>query len=194
MKKLLILIAIATTALGAGAQTNWAIDYAHSNVRFSVTHLLISQVEGRFKKFSGNITASRVDFTDAKIDFTIDVNSLNTENESRDKHLKSDDFFNAEKFPAISFKSTALKQVSGSKYVLEGDLTIRDVTKKVSLDVIYNGMAKDPGGNTKAGFNVSGVLNRFDYNLKWNNMADIGPVVGKDVTINIDLELKKIKE
>ena len=105
--------------------------------------------------------------------------------------MKSDDFFNAEKFPAINFKGSSLKKVSGNKYVLEGDLTIRDVTKKVKLDVVYNGTVKDPYGNTKAGFKIVGAVNRLEYNLKWNTLADAGPVVGKDVTFTVNLELKK---
>jgi polyisoprenoid-binding protein YceI len=190
MKNLITAVAI-LLSLGATAQTNWAIDNAHTSVKFSVTHMKIAQVEGRFTTFSGTITSSKEDFTDAKIDFTVDVNSINTANEMRDKHLKGDDFFNAEKYPNMTFKSMTLKKVAGDKYKLEGDLTIRDVTKKVSLDVSFNGTAKDPQGNTKAGFHVTGVIDRFDYNLKWNKLAEAGPVVGKDVTLNIDIELKK---
>ncbi len=189
MKKLITVLAIAAT-LVTNAQT-WTVDNSHSGVKFSVSHLVISEVEGQFKTFSGNITAAKEDFSDAKIDFKIDVNSINTDNEGRDKHLKSDDFFNAEKYPTITFKSTSLKKVSGNKYVLEGDLTLRDVTKKVKFDVVYNGTVKDPYGNTKAGFKIVGVVDRLAYGLKWNTLAESGPVVGKDVTFTVNLELKK---
>src|ERR1019366_2104904 len=183
MKKLITMFAIVSVTIGCKAQSTWTFDNAHTAVKFGVTHLVISEVEGEFKKYSGKVVSKNDDFTDANVEFTIDVSSINTDNEMRDKHLKSDDFFNAEKFPNISFKSTSLKKVSGNKYLLEGDLTIRDVTKKVKLDVVYNGTVKDPYGNTKAGFKISGTINRFDYNLKWNTMADAGPVVGKDVTL-----------
>lgn len=189
MKKLITLLAIATT-LGATAQT-WSVDNAHSGVKFSVSHLVISEVEGQFKKFDGTIKASKEDFTDAQIEFTIDVNSINTDNEGRDKHLKSDDFFNAEKFPNITFKGGTLKKVNAGKYILQGQLTIRDVTKNVSFDVVYNGTVKDPYGNTKAGFKIVGIVDRLAFGLKWNTMADAGPVVGKDVTFTVNLELKK---
>ena len=191
MKKIMVAVSVLFGALAANAQ-NWAIDNSHSKIRFSVTHLVITETEGEFKKFSGKVTASKEDFSDAQIDFTIDVNSINTDDENRDKHLKGDDFFNAEKFPTISFKGKSLQKVNGSKYLLEGDLTIRDVTKHVTFDVVYNGIVKDPWGNTKAGFKVNGTINRFDYNLKWNSLADVGPVVSKEVNFTVNLELKKL--
>ncbi|MDB5283082.1 MAG: YceI family protein [Bacteroidota bacterium] len=191
MKKLIIIFAIVAVAVSGKAQTTWSFDNAHTSVKFGVSHLVISEVEGQFKKYSGKVVSKSDEFIDANIDFTIDVNSINTDNDMRDKHLKSDDFFNAEKFPNITFKSTSFKKVSGTKYLLEGDLTIRDVTKRVKLDVIYNGTVKDPYGNVKAGFKITGSVNRFDYNLKWNNLADAGPVVGKDIKLDIDVELKK---
>ena len=191
MKKTLIALALLVATLSTNAQTTWKSENSHTNVRFSVPHLVISETEGTFKKFDGTVVSSNADFTDAKIDFSIDVASINTDNEMRDNHLKSDDFFNAEKFPKITFKGVSLKKVSGNKYILEGDLTIRDVTKRVKLDVVYNGTVKDPYGNTKAGFKITGIINRFDYNLKWNTMAEAGAVVGQDVTLVVNLELVK---
>jgi polyisoprenoid-binding protein YceI len=182
------------TALAINAQTKWSVDKAHTGVQFSVTHLIISEVTGKFNSFDVSVEANKPDFTDAKIDFSADINSINTENEQRDKHLKSDDFFNAEKFPKMTFKASSMKKVGNNKYKLTGDLTIRDVTKKIVLDVVYNGTVKDPWGNTKAGFKVSGELNRFDYNLKWNSLMEAGgAVVGKTVRLNINLELQKSK-
>jgi polyisoprenoid-binding protein YceI len=188
----LIAVALFVTFLSINAQTKWNIDKAHSKVLFSVTHLVISEVTGEFKDFTGSIESSKNDFTDAKIDFTVLVNSVNTDNDQRDKHLKSDDFFNAEKYSQITFKGKSLKKVKGNNYKLTGDFTIRDVTKQVTLDVVYNGSVKDPWGNTKAGFKIVGQINRFDYNLKWNSLIEAGgAVVGKTVTMTINLELQK---
>lgn len=180
------------TMLAANAQTNWSVDNGHSNVKFTVTHMIVSEMEGYFKTYSGKITSTTDDFQDAKIEFTVDVNSINTDDEKRDGHLKSDDFFNVEKFPTMKFKSTSFKKVNGKNYVLEGELTIRDVTKKVKFDVVYNGTAKDPWGNTKAGFKIKTKINRFDYGLKWNAAVEAGGlVVSNEVEIAVNLELKK---
>ncbi len=176
------------------AQTKWGVDKSHSNVGFSVTHLIISEVTGQFKSFSAEIETTNDDFTDAKINFSIDVASISTENEGRDKHLKSDDFFNAEKFPKITFVGKSFKKVEGKKYKLVGDFTMRDIPKQIALDVVFNGTVKDPWGNTKAGFKISGELNRMDYNVKWNNLIEAGgAVVSKEVAINVNLELNKAK-
>ena len=138
------------------------------------------------------VTAPGEGFDNAKIDFTADIASIDTENEKRDEHLRSDDFFNAEQFPKMTFNSKSFKKVDGNNYKLVGDLTIRDVTKEVELDVVYNGTVKDPWGNTKSGFSLEGVINRFDYNLKWDATIETGGlVVGEDVTILGKLQLVK---
>ena len=179
---------------GGTAQTKWAIDNLHTGVKFTVTHLVISEVEGNFKTFTGSMVASKPDFTDAQIDFSADVNSISTDNEMRDKHLKSDDFFNAEKFPKMTFKSATFKKISAKSYELTGNLTIRDVTKKVKFNVIYGGTVKDPYGNIKAGFKATATINRLDYGLKWNNLTEGGgAVVGTDVTIVINAEFSQQK-
>lgn len=194
MKKAVFVVLLALSFTFVNAQTAWKIDRSHSNVGFSVTHLIISEVTGQFKSFDGNIEFSKDDLSDAKINFSIDVASITTDNEGRDKHLKSDDFFNAEKFPKISFVGKSIKKVDGKKYKLVGDFTMRDVTKSITLDVVYNGTVKDPWGNTKAGFKISGEVNRFDYNLKWNNLMEAGgAVVSKEVAISVNLELSKAK-
>jgi polyisoprenoid-binding protein YceI len=173
--------------------TKWAVDKAHSSVKFSVTHLVISEVEGSFKIFDGNVENSKDDFSDAKINFTIDVNSVNTDNENRDKHLKSDDFFNAEKYPSMKFESNSFALVAGNKYKLTGNLTIRDVTKPVTFDVTFGGIAKTQRGN-KAGFKATATINRFDYNLKWSAATETGGlVVSKDVEITVKLEMNEVK-
>jgi len=177
--------------ISLNAQTKWTVDKDHSSVKFSVTHLVISEVTGEFKSYDGSIEASNDDFKDAKINFTVDVASINTDNSKRDTHLKSDDFFNAEKFPKITFKGKSLEKIGDDKYRLVGDFTIRDVTKEITLDVVYNGTIK-AFGSTKAGFKITGSVNRFDYNLKWNTLTELGGVVvGKTVNLIVNLELIK---
>lgn len=193
MKKLNLLAALLIfTATTISAQTNWGIDKSHSKVGFSVSHLVITDVDGFFKEYDAKVTTKGDDFSTANVEFTINTGSIFTDNDGRDKHLRSDDFFNAEKFPQMTFKGKSMKKVGDNKYKLVGDLTIRDVTKEVELDVKYNGMVKDPWGNTKAGFKVTGEINRFDYNLKWNTAIETGAlVVGREVELIIDLQLVK---
>lgn len=174
--------------------TKWANDASHSSIKFTVKHLMVSEVEGSFKKFNGNIEANSPDFTNAKINFTADVNSISTDEDSRDKHLKSDDFFNAEKYPRMTFSSTSFKKVKNNIYSLEGNLTIRDVTKKVMFAVVYGGTVTDPWGNIKAGFKASGKVSRKEFGLKWNTLTEAGgAVVGDDVNIVLNMEFAKQK-
>jgi polyisoprenoid-binding protein YceI len=185
------ILAIVLFATASFAQsTTWKFDKAHSQVKFNVTHLVISQVTGYFRTFDGTVKTTGEDFTDAQIEFTIEAQSIDTDNEKRDNHLKSDDFFNAEKFPQLKFKSKSMKKVGNNKYKLTGDLTIRDVTKQVELNVVYGGMANDGYGNKKAGFKITGTVNRFDYNLKWNALLEAGgAVVGSDVEMVCNIQL-----
>ncbi len=171
----------------------WTIDKYHTDVRFSVSHLVVSDVDGRFKSFDGGMTSAKPDFSDAAINFTVDVNSINTDNENRDKHLQSDDFFNAAKFPQIKFVSKSFQSLGSSKYKLTGDLTIRDVTKPVTFDVTYGGTVTSASmGGTYAGFKAKTTINRFDYNLKWDKTTEAGGlVVGKDVEITLNISMKK---
>ena len=178
-------------AVTVQAPAKWVLDKAHTNVRFSVAHLVVSDVDGSFKSFDGSMTASKADFTDATINFTADVNSINTDNENRDKHLQSDDFFNAAKFPQIKFVSKSFQSLGNNKYKLSGDLTIRDITKPVEFDVTYGGTVNAMGG-THAGFKAKTTINRFDYNLKWNAATEAGGLVaGKDVDITLNIDMKK---
>jgi polyisoprenoid-binding protein YceI len=193
MKKLFFVFAFAAGTMLAQAQSTWKVDGSHSSLGFSVSHMVVSETEGRFKVYDGTVVSKNDDFTDAQINFTVDAKSIDTDNEKRDEHLRSDDFFNAEKFPNLTFKSTSFKKVSGNKYVLEGELTIRDVTKKVKFDVTYNGQAKSPWGQTAAGFKASGSINRLDYNLKWNKALEAGGVLVGE-TVNITLKLEFIKQ
>ena len=194
MKKLTLFFAFALIfQFSTFAQTtNWALDASHSSVQFSVSHLVISETTGKFKKYDVSVQADKADFSDAKISFTADVNSIDTENADRDKHLKSDDFFNAEKFPQIKFVGKSLKKGKGNNYTLTGDLTIRDVTKSVTFDVVYGGTVKDPWGNTKAGFKIVGKVSRQAYGLKWNTLTEAGgAVVGDEVEFTCKIELAK---
>ena len=181
--------------MAAGAQvTKWMVDPMHSSIKFSVSHLTVSQVEGRFKTFSGSVESPSADFENAKINFTVDVNSINTDEENRDKHLKSDDFFSAEKYPNMTFTSTSFKKVKGTTYALEGNMTIRDVTKKVKFSVTYGGTMKDPYGNIKSGFSAAAKISRKAFGLQWSKLTEAGgAVVGDEVTILLNLELAQQK-
>lgn len=171
----------------------WNVDRSHSNVKFAVTHLVVSEVEGAFKLFEGSMVNQKDDLTDAVINFSVDVNSINTDNDRRDNHLKSDDFFNAEKYPAMKFESTSMKPDGENKYKLSGNLTIRDVTKPVVFDVTYGGSIAAMG-TTKIGFKAKTTINRFDYQLKWDKATESGSlVVGKDVDIIVNVEMNKEK-
>lgn len=197
MKKIIVLSIMTLTlaSFNAMAQaTKWSVDAMHSSVKFSVSHLAVSEVEGTFKIFNGDVASNSPDFNNASINFTVDVNSINTDNDMRDKHLKSDDFFNAEKYSKMTFTSTSFKKVKGNMYALEGNLTIRDVTKKVKFTTIYGGTAKDPYGNIKSGFKATGRISRKAYNLLWNKLTEAGgAVVGDEVTMNINVELTQQK-
>lgn len=193
-RKILLLILFASVLFAQNnfTETTWVIDKSHSKIGFSVTHLLISEVEGYFKDYSAKIVTKGEDFDYAQIEFIAKTSSIFTDNEKRDQHLKSDDFFNSEKYPELKFVGKSFKKVENNKYKLSGDLTIRDVTKPITLDVEFNGKVKDPWGNIRAGFNITGKLNRFDYGLKWNALTELGgAVVDNIVKLRIHVELIK---
>lgn len=195
MKKLLIMTATAGIASQTEAQVNWKIDNSHSKVGFTVTHMMISEVEGNFKMYGGEVTSkSDKDFSNATITFTADVNSINTDNEQRDNHLKSAEFFDASKYPTLSFKSETMKPTkNANEYELTGNLTIKGVTKKVTLKAIGSGtLIKDPWGHYRYAFKVSGKIKRSDFGLTWNAALETGGVVvSDDVEINCKVELVK---
>ncbi|MEN9523386.1 MAG: hypothetical protein RL065_1763 [Bacteroidota bacterium] len=192
MKKLILTAAAAVAFFAAQAQTtNWNLDKSHSSVKFSVEHLVISSVEGSFKAFSGTVAStSPTSFEGATINFSIDVNSVNTDDEKRDGHLKTADFFDVAKYGTITFKSTSMKKTTGNNYKLTGELTMHGVTKTVSFDVKFNGLAKDPWGNQKAGFKISGTLNRKDFGV---GETTPGAIVSEEVTITTNIELAQAK-
>jgi len=177
----------------AGAQTSgWRLDRAHSSINFSIKHMVISEVTGKFGDFDITFTSSKDDFSDATVEATIKMNSINTEASGRDNHLKSDDFFNAEKFPEIKFKSTSFKKTGDNAYKIIGDMTIRDSTKPVTFDAVYNGNAVT-GKNIHSGWKATTTINRFDFGLKWNRMLETGGLVAGD-KVNITLNLEFVKE
>lgn len=170
----------------------WKIDPAHSEVNFKVKHLVVSTVRGNFNKFDATIETEAEDFSDAKIKFEAETNSINTRNDDRDAHLKSPDFFDAQKYEKISFVSTSVKKISDHELNVKGNLTIRDITKEVTLNVIYNGIVEGMSGSEVAGFEISTKLNRFDYGLKWNALTEAGGVVvSNEVKIEILAEFNK---
>lgn len=172
-------------------KTTWAIDPTHTEVQFKVKHLVISTVTGFFKKFSGSIESDGDDFDGADVTFSLDVNSIDTNQTDRDNHLKSPDFFAAEEHPTMDF-SGSLKKVSGNEYKLVGDLTIRGNSKKVEMNVEYGGTMKDPYGNTKSGFEINGKINRKEFGLNWNAVTEAGGVVVSDeVKIHINAQVVK---
>jgi polyisoprenoid-binding protein YceI len=173
-------------------KTKWGIDTTHSEVQFKVKHLVIATVTGSFKKFSGSVDAENEnDFDGAKVEFKIDVDSIDTNQKDRDAHLKSPDFFSTEEYPTISFKGE-LKKVDESTYTLTGPLTIRGTSKVIHLDVEYGGTIKDPWGNTRAGFELNGKVNRKDFGLSWSALTETGGVVvADDVKLHLNIEVVK---
>ena len=195
MKKTIFAIFfVMVTSLTASSQINWKIDAAHSNVLFTVSHMVISEVTGSFREFDATLTQTGNDLTGSKLTAKIMVNSINTDNEGRDKHLRSADFFETEKYPEITFLSKSFEKVGDNKYKITGDLTMHGITKTVVLDVKYNGQMTDPWGNTKAGFKAVTNINRKDFGLTWNKTLDAGGLlVGEDISININAEMVKEK-
>lgn len=172
--------------------TFWKIDPAHSEIQFKVKHLMITTVTGYFRRFDLEVETEDEDFTQAKrIEFTADAGSIDTNSEQRDTHLRSADFFDVEKFGEIRFKGKALER-SGEDYKLTGDLTIRGVTKPVTVDVHFAGIVIDPYGQTKAGFEVEGKISRKEFGLVWNAMTEAGQVVvGDDIRLVCEIQLIK---
>ena len=181
-------------SIGSAQATVWKQDNAHSQVKFAVTHMVISEVTGDFKNFDVTLTQGKDDFSGSTLEATLKTASINTENEMRDKHLRSDDFLNAEKYPTISFKSTSFEKTGENTYKITGTLTIRDVTKPVVLDAKYLGQANDGNGNQKAGFKATGSISRFDYGVKWNKAIEAGGLIVSDkVELTFLMELQKQK-
>jgi len=193
MKRLgLLVTAILLVVISNAQTTNWDIDASHSNVRFAVSHMVVSEVEGTFTKFEGKLSTSKADFSDAEVNFTIDVSSINTNDTDRDDHLKGEDFFNVEKNPTITFKSKKMEKVGENKYQLTGNFTMNGVTKEITMDAKYGGTINDPWGNTRAGFKITGSIDRTQWGLKYNSTMDTGGLMlGEEIEIVCKIELIK---
>jgi polyisoprenoid-binding protein YceI len=181
---------MSTTATATTAGTTWTIDPAHSQVEFAVRHLMISTVRGRFAGVKGTVVADEGNLANAQVDVTIDVHTIDTREAQRDAHLKSADFFDAEKFPVLTFKSARVTDIKGDRFKLVGDLTMHGVTREVTLDVTSEGRGKDPWGGERAGYSAVARVNRSDFGLTWNQVLETGGIaVGDEIKISLDLEL-----
>ena len=174
------------------ATTKWAIDPTHSEIGFKVKHMMFTNVSGTFGTYDAAITTEDDNFENASIEFSADIASISTNNADRDNHLKSGDFFDAETHPKLSFKATSFAK-DGDDYELTGDLTLKGVTKSVTLPAEFSGLMKDPWGNTKAGLNITGKINRKEWGLNYNAALETGGVlISEDVRLNIELQLIKL--
>ncbi len=185
MKKIILSVALALVSTVGFAQ-DWVLDKSHSNVGFSIVHLKISEVDGSFGKFDAKMTSSKDDFSDAVFDFTAEVTSVNTGNERRDGHLRSDDYFAAEKFPTLTFKSTSVKKVSGNNYKITGNITMRGVTKPLVLDAVVRGPIDGRSGKKLVGIKATGTLNRVEFGV-----GKSGASVDDEVMIKVAGEFSK---
>jgi len=169
--------------------TKWTVDASHTGVDFSVKHMMVSKVRGRFTGVEGTIEGNPEDLTGANINFTIDASTIHTNSDDRDNHLRSADFFDTETFPTITFVSTDIVKTGGTNYDVTGDMTIKDVTKKITFKAGYEGTGKNPWGVEVAGFEVEGKISRKEFGLTWNQALEAGGVlVGDDIKITIDLQ------
>lgn len=188
----LIIIGLFVSTAIKSQTTQWDFDFAHSKITFTVTHMMVTDVVGQFNKYEGSVFSDKDDFSDVKINFTIDPSSINTDNAKRDKHLRSADFFDVEKFPAITFESSKMKKTAKGKYKLSGMFTMIGVTKPITLNIDFKGIIKDPWGGTRAGFKISANIDRTAWGLKYNSVIPTGGVViGNEVKIICNVELIK---
>lgn len=180
------------TNISEERDTLWIIDQDHTTIRFFAKHLIISKIIGIFKSFEGKVTSVGNDFSTAEIEFKAEVKSLDTGKKERDTHLLSDDFFKASKYPHIHFISTSVRRISSKEFEVEGDITIKDVKKSISMNVHLGGITIDPSGQERAGFSMSAWVNRFDFGLNWNNVMETGgAIVGEKIDIECDVEVVK---
>jgi len=181
-----------TTTVKTSTKTKWTLDPTHSELVFKVRHMMITNVKGEFRKFDASILSDGADFTKSSIDVTIDAASIFTNEDKRDGHLKSADFFDVENFSTLTFKGISFKKAGEDEYKLTGELTIKGVSKEVELDVEFGGINKDPWGNEKAGFSVEGKINRKDFGLNWNAALETGGVlVSEEVKISAEVQFVK---
>lgn len=188
-KTLMTLSALVMLTLAAQAEP-WMVDHAHSEIGFQVRHMMVSKVHGAFQEYEGTVDFDGQDVTKGSVEFTIQAASIDTDNENRNGHLKSPDFFDVEKYPTITFKSTKIVKGEEDKFQIVGNLTIKDVTKQVTFDCVMNGMFTDAKGMSRAGFSAETTINRQDYHVNWSKTLDNGGLVASDdVTIQIEIEI-----
>lgn len=174
----------------AATTTQWGIDASHSEIQFKVKHMMITNVTGNFSEFEGSVESQGTNFETAAIEFKAKIDSISTNNEQRDAHLKSDDFFSASTYPYLVFSNGKLKSTGGDSYTLSGDLTIRDVTKTIELQAELGGIDKDPWGNEKVGFSIQGKINRKDFGLTWNALTESGGLlVSEEIRLIAEIQL-----
>ncbi|MDN5202947.1 YceI family protein [Fulvivirgaceae bacterium BMA10] len=197
MNRKFVLTLVASLVLGATAfsqSTKWISEEngSHSSIGFAVDHLVISETTGEFEDYTITVLADKEDFTDAQFEFVAQVESINTKDAKRDEHLRSGDFFEASKYQTITFKGKKFKKVKDNRYKVTGDLTIKGITKTVTLDAKFGGIIKDPWGNTRAGLKVFGAIDRNDFGLKYNATLEAGGLlIGEEVRITCNVELIK---
>jgi len=191
MKKisyLLVMIFVAVFS-SLSQEKTWKIDNAHSSIIFSVSHMVIAEVSGYFREFEGTLNSYSDDFDKSQVEVKIKGSSITTDNEARDKHLKSPDFFDVEKYPTMIFKSTSAVKTGDNTFDINGELTMKGVTKSIVLKAKLNGVVTDPYGNLRSGWKAVTIINRFDYGIEWNKTLDSGGlVVGKEVSLVINVE------
>ena len=187
---MMVLTLVAVSAFAQGAV--WKSDVAHSRVGFFVTYMVVGEVEGRFTDYTATLTQGNEDFSGSTVEATIKTASINTNNDARDKHLRSDDFFNSDKYPAIVFKSTSFVKTGDKTYVIKGDLTMREVTKPVELASTMTGMIKDASGKTRVAFKATTTINRTEYGVKWTKALESGELVVSD-DVRVDLAFQFVK-
>ncbi len=195
MKKLIALIML-LSSIAYGSPQTWTYDASHAGINFEVDHLTISTVSGKFNSFNLDVTAEKEDFTDAKFKLAIDLKSINTNNEKRDAHLQSGDFFDAEKFPQIIIEGKKVQKLKNGKLKILADVTMHGITKEIPFEGTMSAQVKDPWGGTRIGFKISGKIDRYDFNLKYNSVLETGGLaIGQIVTVNANFELiKKVEE
>jgi len=186
------LCTLVLTTITFGQETTWTIDKSHSSIGFDIDHLVISQTEGTFNEYDAVIKADAADFSDARFDITIQASSVDTKNEGRDKHLRNADFFDVAQYPTINFKVTEFMKLDDKNYKARGLFTMHGVTKEVTLDAVFGGMITHPSFGTRAGLRITGVLNRYDFDLKYNAAMEAGGfILGEEVRIDCRLEMVK---
>jgi polyisoprenoid-binding protein YceI len=193
-KRVAIALTLVLLLAALSKAQKWDIDVPHSSVGFTVRHMVVTNVHGRFNDFAGQIDFDGKNVEKGSTVLTVQIASIDTDNENRDKHLRSPDFFDAAKFPTMTFKTSKVVKGEGNKFQLVGDLTIKDVTKQVTFDCEFHGTVVDPQGGTRAGFSAEATINRQDFNIKWSNVLETGGlVVSDDVTIDLEIEAVKAK-